>query len=53
MLAVALESMHLNAPGTSAVLSLLVAAQLTDVFQLVAKTEEAEVIQAASSKSLC
>ena len=35
------------------VLRLLAAAQLTDAFQLVAETEEAEVIQAASSKSLC
>ena len=34
MLAIAPESMHLNAPGTSAVLPLLVAAQLLDVFLL-------------------
>ena len=45
--------MHLNSAGTSSVLRLLAAAQLTDAFELVAKTEEAEVIQAASSKSLC
>ena len=32
--------MHLNAPGTSAVLLLLVAAQLIDVFQLVVETQE-------------
>ena len=32
---------------------LLAAAQLTDAFQLVAETEEAKVIQAAGSKSLC
>ena len=30
--------MHLNAPGTSAVLPLLVVAQLIDVFQLVVET---------------
>ena len=52
-LAVAQESTHLNSAGTSSVLRLLAAAQLTDAFQLVAKTEEAKVIQAASSKSLC
>ena len=52
-LAVAQESTHLNSAGTSSVLRLLAAAQLTDAFQLVAGTEEAEVIQAASSKSLC
>ena len=40
MLAVALESMHLNAPGTSAILPLLVTAQLIDVFQLVTETQE-------------
>ena len=38
MLIVAPERMHLNAPGTSTVLSLLVAAQLIDVFQLVVET---------------
>ena len=53
MLAGAQESTHLNSAGTSSVLRLLAVAQLTDAFQLVAKTEEAEVIQAASSKSLC
>ena len=31
----------------------LAATQLTDAFQLVAETKEAEVIQASSSKSLC
>ena len=45
--------MHLNSAGTSSVLRLLAAAQLTDAFQLVVETKEAEVIQAASSKSLC
>ena len=45
--------MHLNFVGTSLVLRLLAATQLTDAFQLVVETEEAEVIQAASSKSLC
>ena len=45
--------MHLNSAGTSSVLQLLAATQQTDAFQLVAETEEAEVIQAASSKSLC
>ena len=53
MLAVAPESMHLNALGTSAVLWHLVAAQLIDVFQLEVDTQEAELIQAASSKSWC
>ena len=43
-LAVAPESMHLNSAGTSSVLRLLAAAQLTDAFQLVDETEEAEVI---------
>ena len=38
---------------SSLVLWLLAAAQLTDAFQLVAETEEAEVIQGSSSKSLC
>ena len=47
------RSTHLNSAGTSSVLRLLAAAQLTDAFQLVAETEEAEVIQVASSKSLC
>ena len=36
--------MHLNSAGTSSVLRLLAVAQLTDAFQLVAETEEAEVI---------
>ena len=36
--------MHLNSAGTSSVLRLLAAAQLTDAFQLVAETEAAEVI---------
>ena len=45
--------MHLNSAGTSSDLRLLAAVQLTDAFQLVVETEEAEVIQAASSKSLC
>ena len=44
MLAVAPESMHLNAPGTSAVRPLLVAAQLINVFQLVVETQETELI---------
>ena len=48
MLAVAPESMHLNAPGTSAVLPLLVAAQLIDVFQLVVETQQTELIQTVS-----
>ena len=52
-LAVAPESMHLNAPGTSAVLPLLVAAQLIDVFQLVVETQETELIQTVSLNSLC
>ena len=43
--------MHLNSAGTSSVLRLLAAAQLTDAFQLVAETEEAEVIQAASRRA--
>ena len=33
---------HLNSAGSSSVLRLLAAAQLTDAFQLVAETEEAE-----------
>ena len=45
--------MHLNSAGTSLVLRLLATAQLTGAFRLVAETEEAEVIQAVSSKSLC
>ena len=53
MLAIAQESTHLNSAGTSSVLQLLAAAQLADAFHLVAETEEAEVIQAASSKSWC
>ena len=53
MLVVSPESMHLNAPGTSVVLPLLIAAQLIDVFQLEVETQEAELIQATSSKSLC
>ena len=53
MFAVAPESMHLNAPGTSAVLPLLVAAQLIDVFQLVVETQETELIQTLSLNSLC
>ena len=52
-LAVAPESMHLNSVGTFSVIRLRVAAYLTGAFRLVAETEEAEVIQAASSKSLC
>ena len=52
-LAVAPESMHLNAPGTSAVLPFLVAAQLIDDFQLVVETQETELIQAVSLNSLC
>ena len=44
MLAVAPESMHSNAPGTSIVLPLLVIAQLIDVFQLVVETRETELI---------
>ena len=53
MLAVAPESMHVNAPGTSAILPLLVAAQLVDVFQLVVETQETELIQTVSLNSLC
>ena len=53
MLAVAPESMHLNARGTSTVLLLLVAAQLNDVFQLVVETQETELIQTVSLNSLC
>lgn len=53
MLAIAPESMHLNYAGTSSVLRLLVAAQLIDVFQFVVETQEAKLIQTASSKSLC
>ena len=53
MLAVAPESMHLNALGTFAVLPLLVAAQLIDVFQLVVETQEIELIQIVSLNSLC
>ena len=52
-LVVALESMHLNAPGTSAVLPLLVTAQLIDVFQLVVETQETELIRTVSLNSLC
>ena len=40
--------MHLNAPGTSVVLPLLVAAQLIDVFQLVVETQETKLIQTVS-----
>ena len=40
--------MHMNSVGTSSVLRLLAATHLTDAFQLVAETKEAEVIQAAS-----
>ena len=47
------KSMHLNAPGTSAVLPLLVAAHLIDVFQLVVETQETELIQTVSLNSLC
>ena len=36
--------MHLTALGTSAVLQLLIAAQLIDVFQLVVETQETELI---------
>ena len=53
MLVVGPESMHLNAPGTSVVLPLLVVAQLIDVFQLVVETEETELIQTMSLNSLC
>jgi hypothetical protein len=53
MLAVAPESMHLNAPGTSTVLRLLVTSQLIDVFQLVVETQETELIQTVSLNSLC
>ena len=53
MLAVAPESLHLNAPGTFAVLPLLVATQLIDVFQLVVETQETELIQTVSLNSLC
>ena len=44
MLAVAPESMHVNALGTSTALPLLVAAQLIDVFKLVVETQETEPI---------
>ena len=40
--------MYLNAPGTSTILLLLVAAQLIDVFQLVVETQEIELIQTMS-----
>ena len=53
MLVVTPESMHLNAPGTSAVFLLLVIAQLIDVFQLVVETQETELIQIVSLNSLC
>ena len=53
MLDVAPESMHLNAPATSVVLLLLVAAQLIDVFQLVVETQQTELIQTVSLNSLC
>ena len=53
MLAIAPESMHLNALGTSAVLPLLVVAQLIDVFHLVVETQETELIQTMSLNSLC
>ena len=53
MFAVALENMHLNAPGTSAVLPLLIAAQLIDVFQLVVETQETELILTVSLSNLC
>ena len=52
-LAVAPESMHLNSAGTSLVLQLPIAAHLIDLFQLEVETQEDELIQAASSKSLC
>ena len=52
-LAVAPENMHLNSAGTSSVLQLPVAAPLINVFQLEVETQEAELIQAASSKSWC
>jgi hypothetical protein len=52
MLAVALESMHLNSLGTSSMLRLLGAAQLINVFRLLVETQEVELSQAASSKSL-
>ena len=45
--------MHLNSAGTSSVLQLPIAAHLIDVFQLEVETQEDELIQAASSKSLC
>ena len=47
------ESMHLNALVTSAVLPLLVAAQLINVFHLVVETQETELIQTVSLNSLC
>ena len=53
MLAVAPEIMHLNAPGTSVALPLLIATQLIDVFQLVVETQETELIQIVSLNSLC
>ena len=52
-LVVAPESMHLNSAGTSSVPQLPVAAHLIDVFQLEVETQEDELIQVASSKSLC
>ena len=45
--------MHLNAPGTFAVLPLLVTAQLIDVFQLVVETQETELTQTVCFSSLC
>ena len=53
MLDVAPESMHLNSPGTSGILRLLVAAQLIDVSQLVVETQETKLIQTVSLNSLC
>ena len=50
---IAPESMHLNALGTSAVLPLLVTAQLIDVFQLVVETQETELIHIVSLNSFC
>jgi hypothetical protein len=46
---VAPESMHLNSAGTSLVLRLPVTAHLIDFCQLELETQEAELIQAASS----
>ena len=44
--------MHPNSTGTSSVLRVLATAQLTDAFQLVAETEEAEVLSGSKFEEL-